>query len=174
MNSKLRRFLLILSLLSTACGAPKTDTLKSDTSIDKLKALGKIDSNSDQPAIVKPNVKSNAKTLVAYQLEFATHLSRVNAAKIYTGNPQALLRSVIVLRFTLDAHGHLLSKAIVRSNKDRETETSALSSLVNAQPFPMPSALLLKQGKLDMVETWLFNSDGRFQLRTIALPQANQ
>lgn len=170
MNSILRRFLLILSLLLTACGAPKTDTLKSDTSIDKLKTPGKIDSKSDQAAMVK----SNAKTLVAYQLEFATHLSRINTTKIYTSNPQVLLRSVIVLRFTLNAQGHLLSKAIVRSNRDREAETSALSSLVNAQPFPMPPALLLKQGKLDMVETWLFNSDGRFQLRTIALPQANQ
>ncbi|MFA9273967.1 MAG: energy transducer TonB [Candidatus Aquirickettsiella gammari] len=170
MNSHLRRFLLILSLLLTACGAPKTDTLKSDASAEKIKSPEKISGRPDSQAIVK----SNAKTLAAYQLELATHLSRVNTAKIYAGNPQALLRSVIVLKFTLNAQGNLLSKAIVRSNKDRETEASALSSLVNAQPFPMPPAHLLKQAKLDMLETWLFNSDGRFQLRTIALPQASQ
>lgn len=109
-----------------------------------------------------------------YQLELAKHLSRVNAAKIYAGNPQALLRSVIVLRFTLNSQGNLLNKVIVRSNKDRETESTALSSLVNAQPLPVPPAIFLKSGKLDMVETWLFNSDGRFQLRTVALPQASQ
>lgn len=165
MNSKLRLSLLILSLLLSACGAPKPDV-----AVDKTKTSEKISGKSDPQAIVK----SNAKTLVAYQLELASHLARLNPTKIYAGNPQALLRSVIVLRFTLNAQGNLLSKAIVRSNKDRDTETIALSSLVNAQPFPMPPALLLKQGKLDMLETWLFNSDGRFQLRTIALPQANQ
>lgn len=170
MNSKLRRLLLIFSLLLTACGAPKTDAPKVDPSVEKLKIPEKTPSKPEPQTIVK----SNAKTLLAYQLELANHLSRVNAPKIYAGNPQALLRSVIVLRITLNSQGNLVSKAIVRSNKDRETETTALSSLVHAQPFPQPPALLLKQGKLDMVETWLFNSDGRFQLRTIALPQANQ
>ncbi|WP_395004695.1 energy transducer TonB [Undibacterium sp.] len=170
MNSTLRQLLMIFSLFLTACGAPKTETPKSDASVEKPKLPEKIPSKPDQLAIVK----SNAKTLVDYQLELANHLSRVNAAKIYTGNPQALLRSVIVLRFTLNSQGNLLNKVIVRSNKDRETETIALSSLAKAQPFPVPPAIFLKQGKLDIVETWLFNSDGRFQLRTVALPQASQ
>ncbi|MFZ6817849.1 hypothetical protein [Undibacterium sp. Ji22W] len=170
MNVNLRRFLFTLSFLLTACGAPKTDPLKSEASVEKAKMPETIPSKPDPQVIVK----SNAKTLVAYQLELATHLSRVNTKKIYVGNPQALLRSVIVLRFALNAQGNLLSKTIVRSNKDKETETTALSSLVSAQPFPMPPLLLLKQGKIDIVETWLFNSDGRFQLRTIALPQASQ
>jgi protein TonB len=79
-----------------------------------------------------------------------------------------------VLRFSVSSQGNLLSRVIVRSNKDRETEAIALSSLVKAQPFPVPPARFLKQGKIDIVETWLFNSDGRFQLRTVALPQASQ
>ena len=170
MNTSLRRSLLIFSLLLTACGAPKTDSPKSDASVEELELPEKNSSKPDQLAIVK----SNAKTIADYQLELAKHLSRVNAAKIYAGNPQALLRSVIVLRFTLNSQGTLLNKVIVRSNKDRETENTALSSLVNAQPFPVPPAVFLKSGKLDMVETWLFNSDGRFQLRTVALPQASQ
>ncbi|MBC3830615.1 hypothetical protein H8K33_03745 [Undibacterium amnicola] len=169
-NYKPYRFLLMLSLFLTACGAPKTDPLKTDTAAEKTKGAEQTPNKLDSQV----GVKSNAKTLAAYQVELANHLSRVNVAKVYAGNPQALLRSVIVLRFSLNSQGSLMSKAIVRSNKDRETEATALSSLVKAQPFPMPSALLLKQGKLDLVETWLFNSDGRFQLRTIALPQANQ
>ncbi len=170
MNFKLFRSLLIVSLFLTGCGAPKPDPVKPDVPAEKTKAAEKIPNKLDSQA----SVKSNAKTLVAYQLELANHLSRVNVAKVYSANPQALLRSVIVLRFSINAQGTLVNKAIVRSNKDRETEATALSSLVKAQPFPMPPTLLLKQGKLDMVETWLFNSDGRFQLRTIALPQANQ
>lgn len=170
MNSILCRSLLILSLFLTACGAPKTDAVKSDAASEKEKTSNKILNKSNPPTAVK----SNAKSLHAYQLDVVNHLARLNVAKIYVGNPQALLRSVIVLRFSIDSYGNLINKAIVRSNKDSETETTALTSLVSAQPFPMPPPFLLKQGRLDMVETWLFNSDGRFQLRTIALPQANQ
>lgn len=170
MKSKWRRLLLLNTALLAACGAPTTDKVKPDSAIEKSKMPAKVVNSPEQNLVVK----SSAKNTVEYQREFALHLSRANATKIYATNPQALLRSVIVLRFTLNAQGNLLSKAIVRSNKDKETETSALTSLLNAQPFPMPPAALLKQGKLDMVETWLFNTDGRFQLRTIALPQANQ
>lgn len=170
MKSIPRLFLIIMSLLLAACGAPKPDPLKPDSAAQKPKAAEKVVIQPDQQAIVK----SNAKTLAAYQLEVATHISRMNAAKIYATNPQALLRSVIVLRFTVNAQGQLVNKAIVRSNKDRETETTALASLVNAQPYPLPPPHLLKQAKIDLVETWLFNTDGRFQLRTIALPQASQ
>lgn len=170
MKPWLTRLLLISAGLLAACGAPTTDTVKPGSATEKLETPEKIVNKPEQKILVK----SNAKTNVEYQHELALHLTRVNATKIYITNPQALLRSVVVLRFTLNAQGHLISKAIVRSNKDKETETTALSSLVSAQPFPIPPTLLLKQGKLDMVETWLFNKDGRFQLRTIALPQANQ
>jgi protein TonB len=170
MKPGLTRLLLISTGLLAACGAPTTDTVKPGSATEKPKTIEKIVKIPEPTTITK----SNAKTIAAYQHEVALHLSQVNATKIYATNPQALLRSVIVLRFTLNAQGYLISKAIVRSNKDKETETIALSSLVNAQPFPTPPALLLKQGKLDMVETWLFNKDGRFQLRTIALPQASQ
>jgi protein TonB len=33
---------------------------------------------------------------------------------------------------------------------------------------------LLRHGRLEISETWLFNNDGRFQLRTIAQPQMDQ
>jgi protein TonB len=170
MKPGLLKLLLICTALLAACGAPTTDTIKPGSATETPKTPEKLVNKPEQKILAK----SNAKTNVEYQHELALHLSRVNAPKIYTTNPQALLRSVVVLRFTLNAQGNLLSKAIVRSNKDKETEATALSSLVSAQPFPIPPPLLLKQGKLDMVETWLFNKDGRFQLRTIALPQANQ
>jgi protein TonB len=33
---------------------------------------------------------------------------------------------------------------------------------------------LLRQGRLEILESWLFNADGRFQLRSIAEPQMDQ
>ncbi len=117
---------------------------------------------------------SKANNLAAYQKELAVHISQRNSPYIYVTQPQALLRSVIVIKFVLDAKGKLLSRDILRSNRDKETEQIALASLTRAQNFPVPSTSWFRQGKLELIETWLFNSDGRFQLRTIALPQASE
>jgi periplasmic protein TonB len=78
------------------------------------------------------------------------------------------------MRYAVDAHGQLLRSEILRSNRDRETESIALASLRSAAPFPRPASHLLHHGKLEVSETWLFNNDGRFQLRTIAQPQMDQ
>lgn len=118
-----------------------------------------------------PETASSAASVDAYKYDVAQRITQVNAANVYSGQPQALLRSVIVLRYAVDARGHLLHSEIMRSNHDRETEATALASLRSAAPFPKPASHLLRRGKLEISETWLFNNDGRFQLRTIAQPQ---
>jgi periplasmic protein TonB len=117
---------------------------------------------------------SSASTLDGYKRDLALRISQVNSSKVYSERPQALLRSVIVLRYAIDARGHLVRSEIMRSNRDRETESTALASLRNSAPFPKPAAHLLRRGQLELSETWLFNNDGRFQLRTVALPQMDQ
>lgn len=117
---------------------------------------------------------SSATTLDAYKRDLALRISQANAGKVYSGRPQALLRSVVVLRYAVDERGHLLRSEIMRSNRDRETESTALAALKNAAPFPRPASHLLRNGRLDLSETWLFNNDGRFQLRTIAEPQMDR
>lgn len=114
---------------------------------------------------------SGANTVDGYKRDLALRISEANASRVYAGRPQALLRSVVVLRYTVDARGSLVRSEIMRSNRDRETESTALTTLHNAAPFPKPASHLLKRGQLELSETWLFNNDGRFQLRTIALPQ---
>lgn len=118
--------------------------------------------------------ESRAGTLDAYKRDLALRISEVNAGKVFPGRPQALLRSVIVVRYVVDASGHLVRSEIMRSNRDRETESTALSSLRNAAPFPRPASHLLHRGQLELSETWLFNNDGRFQLRTVAQAQMDQ
>lgn len=118
--------------------------------------------------------ESNAASVDAYKRELALRISEMNADKVHDGRPQALLRSVVVLRYTVDARGNLVRSEIMRSNRDRETETIALAALRNSAPFPKPAAHLLKRGQLELAETWLFNNDGRFQLRTIAQPQMDR
>ena len=117
---------------------------------------------------------SRAGTLDAYKRDLALRISEVNAGKVYPGRPQALLRSVVVVRYTVDARGRLVRSDIMRSNRDRETESVALVTLRNSAPFPKPAPHLLSRGELELAETWLFNNDGRFQLRTIAQAQMDR
>lgn len=123
------------------------------------------------PTEAYPEAASAAGSVDAYKYDIAQRINQVNASKVYSGRPQALLRSVVVLRYSIDGRGHLLHSEVVRSNHDRETEATALASLRSAAPFPKPASHLLRRGKLEVSETWLFNNDGRFQLRTTAQPQ---
>ncbi|HJV72784.1 MAG TPA: hypothetical protein VJ654_01055 [Noviherbaspirillum sp.] len=118
--------------------------------------------------------QSNANTLDGYKRDLAMRISQMNSNKVYSGRPQALLRSVVVLRYAVDEHGQLVRSEIMRSNRDRETEKIALATLQNSAPFPKPASHLVRNGRLDISETWLFNNDGRFQLRTIAEPQMDR
>jgi len=117
---------------------------------------------------------SNAAGLDEYKREVALYISHRNPERIYEGRPQALLRSVVVLRFVVDAHGHLLHSEVLRSNHDRQTVTAALASLRESAPLPPPPRHLLHRGRVEVAETWLFDDDGRFQLRSIAQAQMNQ
>lgn len=117
---------------------------------------------------------SRALTLAGYKQDLAQRIADVNADKVYPGRPQALLRSVIVVKYAVDAGGHLMRSEIIRSNHDSDTKTTALASLRKSAPFPKPASHLLSHGRIEISETWLFNNDGRFQLRTIAQPQMNE
>jgi protein TonB len=155
MKKRFALFMATLGALLAACTPTRSPGPRSDT-------LG-------QPAIPLAGT-----TLEAYKEVLAQHISNANAHQVYGGQPQAFLRSVIVLKFSLDASGKLLQSDIIRSNHDSVTEAAALTSLRSSAPFPRPALHLLKQGRLELSETWLFNADGRFQIRSIAQPQMSQ
>jgi protein TonB len=154
---KMRHLVVLFSCVFAACSTPMSGSKKGDE-VAKKSDVG----------------SSKAFTLNGYKRELAQRICEMNASKVHTDRPQALLRSVIVLRYSLNGDGKLLRSDVVRSNHDKVTENIALASLTNSAPFPKPSSLLVKNGKLEITETWLFNSDGRFQLRTIAQPQMSE
>jgi protein TonB len=117
---------------------------------------------------------STARTVDAYKRDIALRISEVNSTKVFNGQPQALLRAVIVLKFYVDAGGKLLRSEIVRTNHDGAAEATALASLRNTAPFPKPAAGLLRNGRVELSETWLFNNDGRFQIRSVAQEQKSE
>jgi protein TonB len=117
---------------------------------------------------------STAATIDSYKADLAQRIYAVNSTQVYTTRPQALLRSVVVLKYTVDSAGNLVRSEIARSNHDRATEATALATLRKSAPFPKPSPHLLRNGRLEMHESWLFNNDGRFQLRSLALVQMDE
>lgn len=124
-----------------------------------------------QKSEAKRDADSAVLTYEAYKRALALRIAQANSARVYSGRPQALLRSVVVVRYAVDVRGNMLKSELIRSNHDGETEAIALASLKNSVPFPKPASHFLRGGKVEILETWLFNDDGRFQLRTIAQPQ---
>lgn len=130
--------------------------------------------NSSRTSDSRRRTVSTANSVNAYKLDLANRIAAANSSKMYPGRPQALLRSVVVVKYVIDDDGNLVRSEIMRSNKDRTTESTALASLRSSAPFPKPAAHLLKRGHLEISETWLFNNDGRFQLRTTAQRQMDR
>ncbi|KAF1048143.1 MAG: hypothetical protein GAK35_00367 [Herbaspirillum frisingense] len=117
---------------------------------------------------------STATTADGYKTDLAKRISQVNFTSVYVERPQALLRSVIVIKYIVDRDGNLVKSEILRTNRDKQAEASAMGSLKTAAPFPKPPETLLKNGRIELSESWLFNNDGRFQLRSVALAQMGE
>jgi periplasmic protein TonB len=101
----------------------------------------------------------------------AQRIHAANAARLFSGRPHHLLQAVIVVEVAVDSSGKVTRSKILRSPGIRTLDKLALASLKAASPLPAPPSKLVKKGALVFSETWLFDNDGRFQLRTLALPQ---
>ena len=101
----------------------------------------------------------------------AERIYEVSRTQLFEGRPEHLLRAVIVVEATVDRQGKVTRSRIMRSPGIASLDSVALRSLQNASPLPVPPASLTAKGPLTYHETWLFRKDGRFQLRTLALPQ---
>jgi protein TonB len=113
------------------------------------------------------------------QRQFLATLDQYKAAvdrQVVEKNPgsasrslQPMLRSVVVVAFTVDRQGRVVHSSVYRTNGDDEVESLALSSLRRAGELPPPPpGLLDKAGRVELMESWLFNTDGRFQLRSLS------
>ncbi|WP_175776668.1 energy transducer TonB [Burkholderia anthina] len=119
-----------------------------------------------------PSVTRSA-SIDQYRVEVAQRVAERNPSGISHGTPQAMLRSLVVVAFTIDRSGRLVNASVYRSNGDSEAEALALASLRRSAPLPPPPSKLLDgNGRIEMMEGWLFNDDGRFQLQSTASAQA--
>lgn len=115
-------------------------------------------------------IRSDAPEAAAYRAELARRVHAANADWLFPGRPPSPLRAIIVLQLQVDPSGRLKGARLVRSNGYAHLQRRAFDSLRRAQPLPAPPAGLAR-GSPWLTETWLFDASGRFQLRTLALPQ---
>jgi protein TonB len=126
-----------------------------------------------RPIATVPLEAINSTTLDQYRKAVARRILDRNPSYVLQGTPQAMLRSLVVVSFVVDSRGQIVSSSVYRTNGDDEAESTALATLRRSAPLPQPPAKLLDPaGHLELFEDWLFNDNGKFQLRTLASPQA--
>ena len=118
---------------------------------------------------------SSARSVAQYEREIAARVQSASAGEVYPGHPQFFLRAVIVYQLQIDAEGRLVRTTLFRAPDRRgsaQLVRRALASAKRAAPFDRPSPELLGGSRtVALMETWLFNDDGRFQLRAVARSQ---
>ena len=120
-----------------------------------------------------PVAAINSATLDQYRDAVARRIVERNPSYVLQGRPQPMLRSLVVVSFTVDRYGHIVESSVYRTNGDDEAESTALATLRRSAPLPQPPGKLLNgRGQLELFEDWLFNDNGKFQLRELASPQA--
>lgn len=104
--------------------------------------------------------------------DFARAVYLSSAALVHNERPQPLLRAVVVLRIKLNDQ-NLWQAEVFRDNPNQPEMTRAALESVAKLPTPVGLSanaldLLRSEG---LVEAWLFQTDGRFALKTLAKPQ---
>jgi protein TonB len=62
----------------------------------------------------------------------------------------------------------------VQRSRSPDASTIAMASVQRSAPLPPPQQLATPAGSLTFSETFLFADDERFQLRSLAEPQASE
>lgn len=107
------------------------------------------------------------QTLNEYKLGVAQRIVAASRETYSTPVPE-MLKSIVVLEITVDHAGAPLEVTAFRSNGYEDLTLRAITSVVDAAPFPAPEAALLHgEGTVSFLETFLFRDDDAFQLRTL-------
>ena len=103
-----------------------------------------------------------------YKTQVAHHVADHNPERTYTGILPPMLPAIVVLEITVDRDGQLADVAVQRS-RDPDASAIALASVRRSAPLPPPPT-----GRLTFSETFLFADSERYQLRSLAGPQASE
>ena len=111
-------------------------------------------------------------TLAAYKTEVAQHVVRRNTGHTFAGELPPMLPAIVVLNITVDKNGRM-TKVTVQRSRDPDASRVAVASMERSGTLPkLPASLLASsENSLTFSETFLFDKEYRFQLRSLARPQ---
>jgi protein TonB len=165
MNTIFRSGLILSLLIAVASGCSITEPTGRTASPYSEGAITSI-----PPA--SPSLPSPAG-LDDYKIQVAQHLLQHNPERSFSGTLPPMLPAIVVLSITVDRDGRLTDVAVQRS-RDDDASQIALASVRRSTPLPPPRELAQAGGKLTFSETFLFADGVRYQLRSLAGPQASE
>jgi protein TonB len=96
---------------------------------------------------------------------------RQNPNQTFSGKLPPMLPAIVVLNITVDKDGRV-KDVVVQRSRDPDASRVAVDSMRRSGPLPKPANLLANNADaLTFSETFLFNDQYRFQLRSVAGPQ---
>ena len=108
-----------------------------------------------------------------YKTQVARHVAAHDPERVYAGTLPPLLPAIVVLKITVDRDGGLSQVAVQRS-RNPQASAIALAALRRSAPLPPPQHLARAHGRITFFETFLFADADRYQLRSLAEPQAGE
>jgi hypothetical protein len=133
-----------------------------------------IVSTNDQPQAAagagSADRRASFNTVDDYKLDAAIHIAQFNAAHTFSGKLPRELPAVVVLRITVDESGRITEMWVQRAPEgDGLASRIAMASMNRAGVLPRPLNLANGSNRsLSYSETFLFNADNQFQIRTLA------
>jgi protein TonB len=167
MKTTARTAALSIIVLASLCGCGtivSVATTAASTTYDLASSLFRSKPKAAETAQPSPS-------LDAYKAEVAQHVIKHNPDQTFSGKLPDMLPAVVVLNITVDKNGEMKAVEVQRS-RDPDAAKVALASMRRSDPLPKPASLLARNtDSLTFSETFLFDSQYRFQLRSLAEPQ---
>lgn len=111
-----------------------------------------------------PAIVSDARTTQGYRFDAASHLYTKNLDRIYRGIMPHYLYAIGVVQLQVDSMGQVVDFKWMRAPEHAPEVIAEIEhTLRQAAPYPAP----VHMGYATYIETWLWDSSGRFQLRTL-------
>ena len=170
MNTPTRTIALSTIVLASLCGCGTVVSVATSAASSAASATAHLassilhPSSKAQPAAPSPN-------LDAYKTQVAQQVMRQNPSQTFSGRLPPMLPAIVVLNITVDKDGQL-TDVVVQRSRDPDAARVAVASMRRSAPLPRPANLVAANSdSLTFSETFLFNDEYRFQLRTLAGPQ---
>ncbi len=120
------------------------------------------------PPAPAPAPRTHFDNIAEYKVEVAQQIMRTNPKKTFSHALPPMLPAIVVVNISVDKHG-VVTRVAVQRSRDGQASAVSLAALKDSGPLPKPLNLLpWYRGSLEFSETFLFNKDYHFQLRTLA------